>query len=69
MSTRFFIKSLEVVTSQQRLSPPYEPNRREFVEGLNLLIGPPGSGKSTVIELIRFAWAQPGSRREGKRDT
>ena len=54
MSTRFFIKSLEVVTSQQRLSPPYEPNRREFVEGLNLLIGPPGSGKSTVIELIRF---------------
>lgn len=54
MSTRLFIKSLEVVTSQRRASSSYEPNRREFVEGLNLLIGPPGSGKSTVIELIRF---------------
>ncbi|WP_150241193.1 AAA family ATPase [Nocardiopsis quinghaiensis] len=54
MSTRFLIRALEVATDRWHTPRRREPHRREFDEGLNLLIGPPGSGKSTVIELIRF---------------
>lgn len=49
MSTLFRVEALELRTNKSR------HDRRTFRKGLNLLIGDPGSGKSTLIELIRFA--------------
>ncbi|WP_047867697.1 ATP-binding protein [Nocardiopsis sp. RV163] len=48
MSILFRVEALELRTEKR------EPDRRTFHKGLNLLIGAPGSGKSTIIELIRF---------------
>ncbi|MYR34686.1 AAA family ATPase [Nocardiopsis alba] len=48
MSILFRVEALELHTDKG------EPDRRTFSKGLNLLIGDPGSGKSTIIELIRF---------------
>lgn len=48
MSIPFRVEALELHTDKG------EPDRRTFNKGLNLLIGDPGSGKSTIIELIRF---------------
>ncbi|XKK39962.1 hypothetical protein HFP72_03930 [Nocardiopsis sp. ARC36] len=48
MSILFRVEALELITEKGK------PDRRTFRKGLNLLIGAPGSGKSTIIELIRF---------------
>lgn len=39
--------------------------RFSFTEGLNCLIGPRGSGKSTAVELIRFAFDQGPTSADG----
>ncbi|MGW9349519.1 AAA family ATPase [Nocardiopsis flavescens] len=49
MSILFRVEALELHTNKER------HDRRTFRKGLNLLIGDPGAGKSTLIELIRFA--------------
>ncbi|MFY7068458.1 AAA family ATPase [Nocardiopsis changdeensis] len=48
MSILFRVEALELHTDKER------HDRRTFRKGLNLLIGDPGAGKSTLIELIRF---------------
>ena len=42
--------------------------RLDFIRGLNVLIGPRGAGKTSVLELIRFALAVPAMTAEADED-